>query len=410
MILKPGKNPTEATSYRPISLLSVTGKIFERILNRRIYNYLENRNFFPVNQKGYRTGMETTDHLMQLSQAQCKVLERRGLVMAAIMFDAEKAFDKTWTEGLTLKMNELKIFPTRLLRLLNSFLNERTFRVRVGKNTFSTRRKMTAGTPQGAILSPLLYNIYTQDIPKKIANQFVKVPQYADDLCFYVDNLKRKQAKRRLQEALDKLVIWGREWRTKFNPNKTQLLVTTRKRNLPNFTLRLGDEILQIRKEVKYLGLTFQGNGKFTTHVEHIKKDMNNKSAYMRKLAIEGTIPKDTMLNLYKSLIRPKAEYAVPAWLGGMTRTNIESLEQSQRRMAKLALGFPNWTPTEWLYRRTGLQTLHERHKELGRRYLSKKRPQNILDTNRPHRETGIKFPSYPAYAILEGQPLPENN
>ena len=163
MVPKPGKDLSSGKNYRPISLLSCIGKLFERLLAGRINKYLESKGLFNKNQSGYRRGKMSSDHLLRLIEESHESF-REGKVRAALFLDAEAAFDTCWHDGLRYKLREGLGLPDRLVRVLSSFLTDRTLQV-VEQGLFSRVINLRAGTPQGSCLSPLIYIISVNDLP-----------------------------------------------------------------------------------------------------------------------------------------------------------------------------------------------------------------------------------------------------
>ena len=98
----------------------------------------------------------------------------------AVFLDIEKAYDATWHDGLLFKMDKFN-FPPAITKVISSYLQDRTFHVRED-GTVSSPREMTTGVPQGSVISPTLYNIFTADIPKMPQ---VELAIYADDIANY---------------------------------------------------------------------------------------------------------------------------------------------------------------------------------------------------------------------------------
>ena len=103
MVPKPGKDLSSAKNYRPISLLSCLGKVFERLLAGRLSKYIESKGLFNKNQSGYRKGKMSSDHLLRLVEESHKGF-REGNVTASLFLDAEAAFDKCWHDGVKYKL------------------------------------------------------------------------------------------------------------------------------------------------------------------------------------------------------------------------------------------------------------------------------------------------------------------
>ena len=165
MLPKPGKDLTKPTSYRPISLLPAIGKVFERIIASRLSTFLEKANYFDENQAGFRRNRSTLDQLFKLSQSVSTALKKHKKAVG-VFLGVEKAFDAVWLEGLKYKLGTAEIgLPTKMIRLLSSFLTNRHLRVHQD-SAISNKIELKAGTPQGSALSPLLFIFYVNDTPK----------------------------------------------------------------------------------------------------------------------------------------------------------------------------------------------------------------------------------------------------
>jgi len=127
MIPKPGKSVTEVTSYRPIPLLPVVSKLFEKLLLKRLKPILDEKQTIPTHQFGFRNNYSTIDQAHRITTLIEKTLEEK-LVCSSIFLDVAQAFDKFWHERL-LHKTEL-LLPTEYSRLLKSYHSDRYFRVK----------------------------------------------------------------------------------------------------------------------------------------------------------------------------------------------------------------------------------------------------------------------------------------
>ena len=152
-------------TYRPVSLLSICGKIFERLIYNNLFEYFIENDLISQNQSGFKPGDSCINPLISITheiyQSFDDVLEVRG-----VFLDISKIFDKVWHEGLIYKLKQNWV-KGNLLETLTNFLNDRTQRV-VLNGQQSEWANIEAGVPQGSILGPRLFFIYINDLPDNL--------------------------------------------------------------------------------------------------------------------------------------------------------------------------------------------------------------------------------------------------
>ena len=201
MIPKPGKSPNDVKSYRPISLLPLISKLFEIIIQKRIQVYIERFKVIPNHQFGFRKSHATIDQIHRITDVIEKVFERKE-ICSTVFLDVAQAFDKVWHEGLILKLN--RFLPSSYVKLLTSYLTDRTFRVRE-ENDYSHLKDIKAGVPQGSILGPILYLIYTSDLPTM---ENLTVATFADDTALMATGRDIVESSSKLQNANNLISNW----------------------------------------------------------------------------------------------------------------------------------------------------------------------------------------------------------
>ena len=203
MIPKPGKDGKNPGNYRPISLLSCMGNLFEKnALAGRIRNFLG------------RMALETSASPWSM----CSDWERKLYFLrnGAIFSAVEKAFDSVWHDVLRYKLMNL---PKKIVRLISSFLSDRTIKGNCCNNCLE-EVTLNTGTPQGSVLSPLLFIIYVNDIPD-MSWLKVRLSQFADDMGIWTHAANAKWIKIKLSKALKLIEAWCSKWRIKLNAGKT---------------------------------------------------------------------------------------------------------------------------------------------------------------------------------------------
>jgi hypothetical protein len=162
MIAKPGKNPADVTSYRPISLLPLLSKILEMLILRRLTPIIADNKIIPYHQFDFRTKHGTIEQVHRVVHKINNDLENKRFC-SAVFIDISQAFEKVWHKGLLYKLK--LAFPYPAYALLKSYLSDRTFQVRY-QAEYTTLYDIHSVVPQCSILGPILYSIFTADMPE----------------------------------------------------------------------------------------------------------------------------------------------------------------------------------------------------------------------------------------------------
>ena len=195
-IPKPGKDPAEPTTYRPIALTSCLCKALERIINKRLIWYLESNNLLTPYQSGFRAGRSTNDNLVRLETFIRDAFVKKEHVVANF-FDLEKAYDTTWRYGIMKDIHKLGL-RGRLPTFIESFLADRTMQVKVG-SSLSDKYAQEQGVPQGGVLSTTLFSIKINDIVNCFDN-ITDCSLYVDDFCICFRSESMRTIERHLQQ------------------------------------------------------------------------------------------------------------------------------------------------------------------------------------------------------------------
>ena len=377
MVQKPGKDHTNPKSYRPISLLPAISKIFERIICVRLVDYLEGNNILSQYQAGYRKGRSTQEHIFRLAQQVYNGFKSQSCT-CAVFLDCEAAFDAVWTNGLMFKLHQLNL-PKNFLRLLCSFLKDRTLRVHV-EDAKSREVNLRAGTPQGSCLSPILFCIHVNDIP--FQDMIGCQPsQYADDVGMWSTGKTVQGTVNSIQAALKRLESWCRKWRVKLAPSKTNVVLFTKchRAHSDRPRLLLFNEELAYTQEATFLGVKFNSSLTWEPQIRSlIAKAQPRLNLIKAMTTSNGDENKEMLLKLYKAIVRPIFEYSAVAHVNAAHSHQLK-LQRIQNAAIRCILKLPAYTHTDILHDASGLTMLHDHIKEFGKKRLHSMREQSPI-------------------------------
>ena len=276
--------------------------------------------------------------------------------VAAVFFDIRKAFDQVWHRGLVAKLSAAGVSGSALAWFEN-FLSQRSQRTVVGR-CFSDCALLHAGVPQGAILNPLLFILYMNDVsstPEASLNLF------ADNTSLYVTAKVEEQLQIKLSAAVQSLISWFDKWILSVNASKSALMVF-RSKGMPVINLSCsvhGSPVSQVSSH-KHLGIVFNDLLSWSDHTSYLVKKMSQRIGFLSRL--RSILPPLTIRHLYITCIRPLADYSCVAW-SGIGKGDAGRLEKVQRRAARLITGLrqSSLTPHNILLARAGLSSLEDR-------------------------------------------------
>lgn len=333
MIPKPGKTLEEKSSYRPISLLPTIGKLFERLLLNRLKPIIEARHIFPNHQFGFRSRHSTIDQVHRITDVIERSLEEKK-ICATVFLDVAQAFDKVWHEGLESKLD--RCLPRQMSEILKSYISDRYFRVKHGED-YSGLKSIAAGVPQGSVLGPTLYLLYTSDIPK---NDGVLTATFADDTALLATGQDMQTTIAKLQSAINNVNSWTRKWRIKLNEGKSTHVNFTNKHYV-YLPVMINGQIVPHANEAKYLGMTLDAKLRWKSHVKKKREQLGMKYRQMYWL-IGGNseLSVHNKLLLYKQVLKPIWIYGIQLW-GCTKKSNIQVMQTLQNKVLRCIVRAP---------------------------------------------------------------------
>lgn len=356
-IPKPGKDKGHAENYRPISLLNNLGKLFEKVIHRRIMSFVTENDILNAEQFGFRPQHSTSHQVLRVTN-HIKRNRSQKKSTGMVLFDIEKAFDSVWHDGLTFKLAK-KNFPPYLVRMVREFMADRNFEVHVFGSR-STPRPIPAGVPQGSILSPILYSIYVSDLK---LDRFTDSACYADDTAAYTSANRTITICKRLQRSLSRIEKYYDKWKIKINPAKTQAIIfpfNNQRRRIPTTALTLGNIPIEYSGSVKYLGVTLDRKLIFREHIDQIRtKTARCMAALYPLIGRRSNLSVENKFLIFKAIIRPILTYASPIWIHAAI-SHRKNLQILQNKCLKLVLKLHWRHPTLDLHERAAVPMLSE--------------------------------------------------
>lgn len=311
-------------NYRPVSLLSNIGKIFEKILFDRLIRFIEAHHILVKQQNGFRKGRSTSTAIFEALKTINETLNGKK-VTATLCLDLSRAFDSVDHEILLKKMDRYGIRGIPL-QLFKSYLSNRTQRVidinERGERVVSNDRLIQRGVPQGSILGPLLYLIYTNDVVNVTNNRIVL---FADDtsVLFWADDLEG--CKRDIEVTLKNLNNWFTSNNLLLNINKTKLLVFGPRRE-QELGIKLGKDEIESTESLSFLGVNLDRQLDWRTHVSLLAGSM---ARYCYAISvIANNINVSAALSAYHAFVQSRVRYGVMFWGNSVDSGRIFKLQK----------------------------------------------------------------------------------
>ena len=318
-----------------------------------------------ISQKSY-----SVDHLVRLETDIRKGFKHKTHT-AAVFLDIRKAYDMVHRPAVLYKIYRLGIRGHLAFYLRNFLIGRRPFHLRC-RSVLSDTQVMENGLPQGSCLSPLLFNVFIDDLFADISPQ-VSFSLFADDSAMWCSDRDYDTAIFRLQGCLRKLEDWSKLNGLEFSSEKSAAIIFSRTLRIqPSHRLRIYTNIIPYVTSYKFLGVVLDRRLSMRQHITYIKVKCNSRLNLFR--CITGTFggaDRATLLRLYRSIVLPIIEYGAVVYAGGTEKT-LQSLEAAQNSFVRIALGAMKTSPIAALQVESNVPPLSIRRRELSLRYVIK--------------------------------------
>ena len=307
----------ECCNYRPISLLSNINKIVEKLMHKRLFNFLSKHDCIYKLQFGFREHHSTTHALINLTEEIRSSLDN-NIFACGIFIDLQKAFD---TVDHKILLSKLEHYGIRGIsnNWFKSYLSNRKQHVSIN-GFLSSETVMRYGVPQGSVLGPLLFLIYINDL--NVAIKYSTTTHFADDTTLLIKNKSLKQLQKHLNLDLRFLVNWLRANKISLNASKTELLLFHHHKKVINYDIKIkiNGTRLKPSKYVKYLGILIDNQLNWNHQINLLSGKLSRANGMLSK--IRHYVPNNIIYSIYYAIFSSLMTYCSIVWGQGLNFNN----------------------------------------------------------------------------------------
>ncbi|KAL0168533.1 hypothetical protein M9458_036755, partial [Cirrhinus mrigala] len=323
---------TGLNDYRPVALTSVIMKSLEKL----VLAYLKDITgpLLDPLQFAYRTNRSVDDAVNMGLHFILQHLDRPGTYVRILFVDFSSAFNTIIPTLLQTKLNQLCV-PSSISQWITSFLTDRQQLVRMG-TLMSSSRTTNTGAPQGCVLSPLLFSLYTNDCTSK--DPSVKLLKFADDTTLI--GLIQDGEESAYRQEVEQLAVWCSLNNLELNMLKTVEMVIDFRRNPPALPpLSIMDSTVAAVETFKFLGSIISQDLKWDTHIDSIAKKAQQRLYFLRQLK-KFNLPQELLKQFYSAIIESVLCTSITVWFGSATKSDTRRLQRTVRTAERI-IGAP---------------------------------------------------------------------
>ena len=353
LLKKPTLDPEVAKNFRPVSNLSFISKVLEKVVAQQLNEHLLLNNLQDTYQSAYRAGHSTETALLRIKNDIVKAVGERKVVLLT-MIDLSAAFDTVNHERLLSTLNEFGVRDSAL-EWFQSYLTGRQQKVNI-KGTHSDSKELTCGVPQGSVLGPILFTVYTASLGRLFRQEHLRYHIYADDTTFYlsIDPENLPDGIDQIERCMALIQQWMRKFHLKMNEDKTEFMIISSERLTNRFTpssLTIGETFIEPSTSVRNLGVTLDHHITMDAYIQNLCR-----VAYFQLKnigAVRKYLDRESLECVIHAFLTSKLDYC-NSLLCGLPASLIDRLQLIQNTAARILTGTPRFdhiTPV--------LQSLH---------------------------------------------------
>lgn len=304
-------SPKSVEDFRPISILPCISKILERVLKDQMQSFIDDNKLLCEYQSGFRSGHSTETAMLKVCHDIAQAIENDN-VTVLVLLDLKKAFDLVDHEKLLFKIKEKFNFSSRACNLIKSYLSERNQKVCI-KDNFSNVVSVSSGTPQGGIMSALLFSLFINDLSEVVETSY---HLYADDSQLYCSCPRTdvSQCIIKMNLTLEKLSAWANVNGITINPKKSQAILLCAKTIINAPPIVFENRQIDYCETVISLGVKIDNKFTWSNHVNKICAEANGGLCMLRQSQHLTTLR--TRKLLVQALLIPKLTYCSNIFMG----------------------------------------------------------------------------------------------
>ena len=337
LLKKPTLNPAQVENYRPVSLLPFLSKTLERAVAKQVTNFLNQNGQLDPKQSGFRSGHSTETALLSVTEA-LRTARAEGLSSVLILLDLSAAFD-TVNHKILLRILTSMGITGAVHSWFNSYLTGRSFKVS-WQGKLSSNYTLTTGVPQGSVLGPLLFAMYTTSLGHVIRTHGLSYHCYADDTQMYLSfQPDDSTVSARISACLADLSTWMKDHHLQLNLSKTELLLIPAKESIcHNINLKMDSATVAPNKVAKNLGVMIDDHLSFSNHIASVARSCRFMLYNIQK--IRPYLTQHAAQLLVQAMVISRLDYC-NALLAGLPACAIKPLQMVQNAAARLVFTQP---------------------------------------------------------------------